>query len=64
MGIDHIEPVAHGGTDELSNLQVLCRSCNQTKGAPTAAAAATTVNQALSAVGSFYPSAGYRPGVD
>ena len=32
LTIDHIHPVAHGGTDELENLQVLCRSCNSKKG--------------------------------
>lgn len=32
LAIDHIVPVALGGTDELDNLQVLCRSCNSSKG--------------------------------
>lgn len=31
--IDHILPVALGGTDELDNLQVLCAACNLHKGA-------------------------------
>lgn len=26
--IDHIVPIVHGGTDELSNLRVLCSACN------------------------------------
>lgn len=29
---DHIVPVYEFGTNELSNLQVLCRSCNSRKG--------------------------------
>ncbi|WP_136314433.1 HNH endonuclease [Actinomyces procaprae] len=30
--VDHIVPWAQGGTDELENLQILCRSCNLRKG--------------------------------
>jgi hypothetical protein len=33
LHIDHIVPVARGGTNDLSNLQFLCRSCNSAKGA-------------------------------
>lgn len=29
--LDHIKPKALGGSDELENLQVLCRECNLTK---------------------------------
>ena len=29
LEVDHITPVARGGTNELSNLRLLCRSCNQ-----------------------------------
>jgi len=33
LSIDHIVPVARGGTDELDNLQVAHRLCNSRKGA-------------------------------
>ncbi|MDE9553419.1 HNH endonuclease [Xenorhabdus bovienii] len=29
--VDHIQPKAHGGTDALSNLQLLCETCHQQK---------------------------------
>lgn len=32
LEIDHKIPVTKGGTNELDNLQVLCRSCNSSKG--------------------------------
>lgn len=32
LEVDHIIPVSQGGTDELENLQTLCRECNQAKG--------------------------------
>ncbi|GAB4196172.1 MAG: hypothetical protein OHK0013_03140 [Sandaracinaceae bacterium] len=31
--IEHIEPSAHGGTDDVRNLALACARCNQRKGA-------------------------------
>ena len=33
LTIDHIVPLSKGGTNETSNLQILCRRCNASKGA-------------------------------
>lgn len=33
LEVDHIVPVSKGGTDHISNLQLLCGNCNRTKGA-------------------------------
>lgn len=33
LTIDHVIPRARGGTNDLANLQTLCRSCNSKKGA-------------------------------
>lgn len=30
--VDHVVPVAHGGTNEPSNLRAACRPCNEHKG--------------------------------
>lgn len=31
--IDHVHPFSKGGTDQVDNLQALCKPCNRTKGA-------------------------------
>lgn len=31
LQVDHIKPVAEGGTDSLDNLQVLCHNCHKKK---------------------------------
>jgi len=31
LTIDHVVPMSQGGTDEVENLQFLCRSCNSRK---------------------------------
>lgn len=33
LTIDHIKPLARGGTNDIGNLQTLCRPCNSAKGA-------------------------------
>ena len=33
LEVDHVVPLARGGSNDLANLQVLCRTCNRSKGA-------------------------------
>jgi 5-methylcytosine-specific restriction endonuclease McrA len=35
LEVDHIVPVSRGGSSERANLQLLCRTCNASKGART-----------------------------
>jgi 5-methylcytosine-specific restriction endonuclease McrA len=32
LTIDHVVPLSQGGTDNIHNLQLLCRACNTAKG--------------------------------
>ncbi len=32
LEVDHVLPLSLGGTDDPSNLQTLCRTCNRRKG--------------------------------
>ena len=35
IDVDHRIPKRHGGTDDLWNLQAMCKHCNRSKGADT-----------------------------
>lgn len=33
LSVDHVKPLSKGGTNEASNLQIMCRKCNSRKNA-------------------------------
>lgn len=37
LAVDHVHPISRGGSDDLDNLQLLCQSCNSSKGRRTMA---------------------------
>ena len=37
MTVDHIKPFSKGGSDKTGNIQLLCNSCNSSKGTGTQA---------------------------
>ena len=39
LTLDHVIPLAHGGSNRIENLQLLCRGCNKLKGAESWVAA-------------------------
>jgi 5-methylcytosine-specific restriction protein A len=45
LHVDHILPLAAGGTNDIRNLQVLCSSCNLKKGKRVLRRARLSVNQ-------------------
>lgn len=58
LHVDHVTPVALGGSDDPSNLQTLCQACNLGKGSTspdedTVTGIATTEDEAREAVASY-----------
>lgn len=47
LTIDHIIPRKYGGTNAITNLQVMCRSCNSSKKAKINALSVKYLGQAL-----------------
>jgi 5-methylcytosine-specific restriction endonuclease McrA len=35
LTVDHVIPISRGGTNDIGNIQPLCRRCNQSKGTQT-----------------------------
>lgn len=49
LEVDHIKPVSKGGTERISNLQLLCTRCNRTKGSTTAKKSSTVKRKTTTA---------------
>ena len=58
MTVDHIVPLARGGTDDIGNIVPACRSCNSKKNARTAVEFLAVLNTRTGGVGGDY--AGHR----
>lgn len=44
---DHVIPLSRGGTNDIDNIQPLCRSCNTKKGTKTVDYRKTTVRRVI-----------------